>query len=61
MKFFKWFYESLGNSKSQRFWRLTFLIFIIGVIIVAVFNVGYKDGKIFWKPLDVSINKTLGD
>lgn len=62
MKFLKWFYENLGTNRGQRFRRLFFLIFLIGVILVAIFNVGYdgRKGGFFWKPLDVSINKNIG-
>lgn len=60
MKVFKWFYESLGNSKGQRFRRLVSLVIIIGVIVIAVFNVGYDKNKGFYfKPLDVSIKKDI--
>ena len=62
MKFFKWFYESLGNNKGQRFRRLVFLVLVVGIVIVAIFNVGYDKNKgIYWKPLDVSINKNIGN
>lgn len=58
MKFIKWFYESLGNNKSQRFWRLFLLIVTIGVITMLIINVGYDSKKgIYWKPADIHINK----
>lgn len=61
MKFIKWFYESLGNNKGQRFWRLFLLIITIGVISMMIINVGYEKEKgFFWKPADISINKAVG-
>lgn len=59
MKFLKWFYESLGNSKSQRFWRLLLLVMIVGVIVMGVVNVGYDKtkGGLYWKPADISLRK----
>ena len=58
MNFLKWFYESLGNSKSQRFWRLFLLIVTLGVITMLIINVGYDKSKgLYWKPADISINK----
>jgi len=61
MKFIKWFYESLGNNKSQRFWRLFLLIVTIGVITMLIINVGYEKSKgIYWKPADISIKKSFG-
>jgi hypothetical protein len=60
MKFIKWFYDNLGNTKAQRFRRLILLLALIGFIITAVFNVGYDKNKgVYWKPLDVSINKNI--
>jgi hypothetical protein len=59
MKFIKWFYESLGNSKDQRFKRLWILIMTLGVIIMLTVNIGYEKSKggLYWKPADISIKK----
>jgi hypothetical protein len=59
MKFIKWFYESLGNSKEQRFKRLWLLIVTLGVIIMLTVNIGYEKSKggLYWKPADISIKK----
>jgi protein tyrosine phosphatase len=61
MKFIKWFYEAIGNNKSQRFWRLFILIVTIGVITMLIVNVGYDKtkGGIYWKPADISIKKGI--
>ena len=59
MKFFKSFYESLGNSKEQRFKRLWLLIITIGIFTMLIINVGYEKekGGFYLKPLDISIKK----
>lgn len=59
--FLKWFYKSLGNNKSQRFWRLILLIITIGVISMLIINIGYDKNKggVFWKPADISIKKGI--
>lgn len=56
--FFK-FYGMLGNSKAQRFRRLMELIITIAIAAMLIVNVGYKDGHWYWKPVDISINKSL--
>jgi len=59
MKAIKWFYESLGNNKGQRFNRLLLLILTIGFISMMIINVGYEKSKggIYWKPADISFKK----
>lgn len=59
MGFLKWFYESLGNTKEQRFERLMIIIITLGVISMFIINVGYDKtkGGLFWKPADISIKK----
>ena len=61
MKAIKWFYESLGNSKEQRFKRLIILIITFGVISMMIINVGYDKtkGGLYWKPADISLNKKI--
>lgn len=54
MKFIKWFYEALGNSKEQRFTRLMIIIITIGLFTVSIINIGYEDGKFYWKPANIS-------
>lgn len=63
MKFFKAFYESLGNSKEQRFKRLWVLIVTIGLFSMLILNVGYDEhkGGCYFKPLDVDIKLQKGD
>lgn len=57
--FFK-FYGMLGNSKAQRFRRLMELIITLAVAIMLIVNVGYDKTKgVYWKPADISINKSL--
>jgi len=62
IKFLQWFYNGLGNSKSQRFFRLLMLVGLIGVISMASINIGYDKtkGGLFWKPADISIHKNFG-
>jgi len=62
MKFFKWFYMGLGNSKEQRFKRLMIIIVTIGIFSVLIVNVGYDKSKggVYWKPADISINSNIG-
>ena len=57
MKFVKWFYENLGNSKKERFLRLMELILVLGVLFMLIINVGYERGKgVYWKPANVSFD-----
>mgnify|MGYP001156674853 CR=1 FL=1 len=51
--FFK-FYGMLGNTKGQKFRRFMELIALLAICIMLIVNVGYKDGKWYWKPADVS-------
>jgi len=56
VKFFKAFYEGLGNTKKQRFNRFLLLIVVIGFISMLIINIGYeKDRGIYWKPFDISV------
>jgi len=61
IKFFKYFYNVLGNNKSQRFRRLLLLLALIGLIVSSIINFGYDKGKggFYWKPADISINKAI--
>ena len=54
--FFK-FYNMHGNTKGQGFSRFMILILTIGLISMLIINLGYKDGKWYWKPADISIKK----
>ena len=58
--FFK-FYNLLGNSKSERFFRFLMLVIIIGLLTMASINLGYDKSKgFYWKPADISIHKNYG-
>jgi len=58
MNTFLKFYNALGSNKSQKFFRFLLLVIIAGLITMSVLNIGYsKEKGIYWKPLDISINK----
>ncbi len=56
------FYKALGNNKKDRFYRFLLLFIVLGIITMAIINVGYdkKKGGWFWKPADIHINKKIG-
>ena len=49
--FFKWFYQNLGNSKSQKFRRFFLILLLMAGVTVYGF---YKDS------INVSIGKMIG-
>jgi hypothetical protein len=59
MKFFKSFYDSLGNTKEQKFKRFWLLVITGGIFTMLIVNVGYEKekGGFYFKPLDISIKK----
>lgn len=60
IEFLKWLFTFiLGTDKNKRFTRLMILILTIGIISMGIINVGYKDGKFYWKPADISIKKGI--
>lgn len=61
IEFLKWLFTFiLGTDKNKRFTRLIILISVIGFISMAIINVGYKDGKFYWKPADIDISIKKG-
>jgi len=57
VKFFKAFYEGLGNTKKQRFNRFLLLVVIVGIGLNLFFNIGYsKEKGLYWKPFDASVS-----
>ena len=58
MNTFLKFYNALGNSKGQKFFRFFLLVITIGIITVAIINVGYnKEKGFYWMPADIHYNK----
>lgn len=58
---FKKYYDMLGNTKGQKFYRFLLLFITFAVSIMLIVNVGCDEtkGGLYWKPADVSFHKTI--
>ena len=55
VEFLKWLFTFIfGSDKNKRFIRLIIFIITIGIISMAIINVGYENGKFYWKPANIS-------
>lgn len=60
MNILKNFYNMLGNTKEQKFYRFWLLIITIIIGINLIVNVGYnKEKGLHWVPADVHYTRTV--